>query len=442
MSARGFAVNEHHHGSHLVRARNVRNIVTLHAHGNARQTEQFAQLHHRAHGHIVVPLAHGKRFFQKVLGVGFRHIRELAPYSLVRTYYVHLFALYAGKIFRHGVLVVKLHGRDHLVRHVSHLGSVTRNIRGKGAFFVQGYVLYHLLIAAKQLAAAHEKHRRHRVQTAGSYGENVYVQVFRKRGHLSAHELVEHFQLLLVVKRLFVVLALGSRPHAPDKHFFHFFVVPAQKRDDPVHLFFILFPAHTARTRSKTPAYVVVEAGTVRGGNFVHIKTARTQGKRRIDKVGYVPARNALHIRTEILRAVRFQLSHHFHAREVRLYVYADKGIVLVVFEKNVVRRLVLFYQIVFQHQGLYFVARDDVIESVYFGNHARHLFRLYAGIEVLAHPVFQNFGFADIQNLPRLRIHYVNAAGHGQVFYFLTQNIVHRYYFIISRAAAQRLKE
>ena len=158
-----------------------------------------------------------------------------------------------------------------------------------------------------------------------------------------------------------------------------------------------------------------------------------------MDEIGDVAAGDPLHIGTEIFRPVRFQPAHHFHARKIRLDVYSDKGITLVVFEQDIIGRLVLFDEIVFKDERFHFVARDDVIESVYLGDHARDLFRLDARVEILAHPVFQHLGFADIEYLSRLGIHDVNSALFGQVFYLLPQNIVH--VFILSRARISRKK-
>ncbi len=85
--------------------------------------------------------------------------------------------------------------------------------------------------------------------------------------------------------------------------------------------------------------------------------------------------------------------------------------VALVVLEQDVVFRAVLLDEAAFEHQRLELAVRQDILEILDARDHAAHLrvvvpFRA----EILAHPVFQRLGLADVDDLPALVVHQVDA--------------------------------
>ena len=79
--------------------------------------------------------------------------------------------------------------------------------------------------------------------------------------------------------------------------------------------------------------------------------------------------------------------------------------------------------QAAFQYKSFKFTAGDDVVEIVHMGHHLPHLFGV-GGVfpEVAYHPVFQGFRLSDVDDLPLLILHQVNAGLEGQAQGFLFQ--------------------
>src|SRR5438067_5649792 len=97
-------------------------------------------------------------------------------------------------------------------------------------------------------------------------------------------------------------------------------------------------------------------------------------------------------------------------------YCYLDIRVHLVVFKADVISRLVLLDELIFQHKRLEFGAREDVLEVVYVLDHAPHFWHLtLQRSEVGAHAVIQREGFANVNNVVGAVAHDVHARGMGQ---------------------------
>ena len=85
----------------------------------------------------------------------------------------------------------------------------------------------------------------------------------------------------------------------------------------------------------------------------------------------------------------------------------ADVAVALVVFEQNIILWLVLLNQAALQHKGLKLAVSQDVLEPVHIGDHFAHFgVVVFFRAKVLAHPVFQGLGLADVDDLSGLVVH------------------------------------
>ena len=92
----------------------------------------------------------------------------------------------------------------------------------------------------------------------------------------------------------------------------------------------------------------------------------------------------------------------------------------LIVFQKNIVFGPVELDEVAFQHQRLKFAVGEDILEVLYIAHHFPDLFLVVlVGAKILAHPVFQSLGLADIDNLPGFVVHNVDTRVQGQAHGF-----------------------
>ena len=83
------------------------------------------------------------------------------------------------------------------------------------------------------------------------------------------------------------------------------------------------------------------------------------------------------------------------------LHVQAQIGVALVILQKNVVFWHIALDEGAFQHQRLKFTGRNNHIKMMDFAYHHLCFWGVGGGIlKILADPVFQLFGLADIDNL------------------------------------------
>ena len=118
----------------------------------------------------------------------------------------------------------------------------------------------------------------------------------------------------------------------------------------------------------------------------------------------------------EILRPIVGKLADHRYFRVHRTHVQPQIRIALVVLEKDVVLGHIPLDQGAFQHQSLKFRGGYDHIKVVDFAHHHSGLWGVGGGVlKILAHPVFQLLGLADINNLVGLIAHDIDPRRIGQ---------------------------
>ena len=118
----------------------------------------------------------------------------------------------------------------------------------------------------------------------------------------------------------------------------------------------------------------------------------------------------------EILRPIVGKLADHRYFRVHRTHVQPQIGIALVVLEKDVVLGHIPLDQGAFQHQSLKLRGGHNHVEVVDFAYHHSGFGRMGGSVlKILAHPVFQLLGLADINNLVGLIAHDIDPRGIGQ---------------------------
>ncbi len=167
---------------------------------------------------------------------------------------------------------------------------------------------------------------------------------------------------------------------------------------------------------------MIVETRSVIFWQTRKVVIARTQTKSAFDKLEDIFACYALHIRSKIFCAVILEFAYDFNFGEILLDIDFDKRIRLVVFEKNVVRRLMLFDKIVFKHKRFDFVCGNNILKISYTRNKSHSLFRLIGSArKILIYSVLKISRLAYVQNLIAVRLHNIYAALRRQIFEFLS---------------------
>ena len=128
--------------------------------------------------------------------------------------------------------------------------------------------------------------------------------------------------------------------------------------------------------------------------------------------------------RPEVAVAVLDDLARRQDARPGMLGGDFDAEITLVVLEANVVARLVLLDQIVFEDQRFLVVARDQSFDIGDPPHQKLDLRALVGMIEVGAHPRPQILGLADVDDLAASFAHQINAGSGRQAGEFFGQHV------------------
>ena len=176
---------------------------------------------------------------------------------------------------------------------------------------------------------------------------------------------------------------------------------------------------------ARAAAHVVVEAGAL----LAYIPRELPRAVRQQQRLGYraynVIGLSAPAERTEVFCSVFPRAVRQRHPRVLFMQVQPDKWVALVVLEQNVVVRLVLLYERVFQHQRLKLAARDNDIEVMHLLHHGLDLRQMFP-VEIAADAVLQLLRLADVYDLSVLVEHDVHARQQRQIICFFTQRIEH----------------
>ena len=176
---------------------------------------------------------------------------------------------------------------------------------------------------------------------------------------------------------------------------------------------------------ARAAAHVVVEAGALLADiprEFPRaVRQQQRLGDRAYNVVGLAaPAEGAEVFCPVLPRAVRQR-----HFRVLLMQIEPDKRVALVILEQDVVVRLVLLYERVFQHQRLELAARDNDVEVMHLLHHGLDL-RQMLPVEIAADAVLQLLRLADVYDLSVLVEHDVHARQQRQIICFFTQRIEH----------------
>ena len=165
------------------------------------------------------------------------------------------------------------------------------------------------------------------------------------------------------------------------------------------------------------PADVVVEAGSLLADVPREPAGAGRQAQGGAHRVDGLPRLAAAAEGAEVAGAVLRGPCHQREAGVVGLFVQPDEGVALVVLQQNVVAGHVPLDKGVLQNESLKLGADDDGVEPVHLGHHAAGLVVVGGGVlKVLAHPIFQFYGLAHVDDLPRFVHHQIDAGQQRQL--------------------------
>ena len=172
----------------------------------------------------------------------------------------------------------------------------------------------------------------------------------------------------------------------------------------------IFLRVRLAAAEAVAAAHVVIEAGALLPDIAREPARAGRQAEGGADRVDGGAGLAARAEGPEVARAV---VRRFVGKREARVGAVGetDKGVALIVLEQNVVVRLMLLDEGVFEDQRLELAGDKDGVEMVDLRDHAAGLFIVArAKLEILADTVFQLFCLADIDNLALCVFHKVHA--------------------------------
>ena len=167
---------------------------------------------------------------------------------------------------------------------------------------------------------------------------------------------------------------------------------------------------HLRAAEPVAPAHVEIQAGPLRADVPRKLSAAGGQAQSLTYRIhcltGLVPPAKG----TEVLRAV---IGGSIHQSEFRIPPPAEahQRIALVILQQDVVPGHMPLDEGVFQHQRLKFTGNEDRVEMIYLTDHLPGLDTVgRAVLKILAHPVFQFFRLAHIDDLPGLVHHQIDA--------------------------------
>ncbi|KAF5069829.1 hypothetical protein DSECCO2_228870 [anaerobic digester metagenome] len=182
-----------------------------------------------------------------------------------------------------------------------------------------------------------------------------------------------------------------------------------------------------AGTGRLAQAHVVVEAGPGIGSPLQDGPAAGPDGINGLDGLQRLIHGVDVGEGAEVARSVLGRLARHEHPGEIFLQGDLDEGEALVVLQVDVVFGQMFLDQVLLENQRLNFRVGDDVFKFRHMGHHEAGFRIQPLGVsEVLANPVFQDLGLADIDNLAPGVFHNIDAGGVGQDFQ-LVFKIKHR---------------
>ena len=192
--------------------------------------------------------------------------------------------------------------------------------------------------------------------------------------------------------------------------------MPGEQRDRLLDAAAVLRRVRLAAAEAVAAAHVVVETGALLADVAREGARAGGQAEGRADRVHGGAGLAARPEGAEVARAV---VRRFVGEREARVLPRrkADEGVALIVLEQNVVARLVLLDEGVFEDQRLELARNEDGVEPVDLRDHAAGLFVVArAELEILADAVFELLRLADVDDLTARVHHQIDAGGERKV--------------------------
>ena len=161
---------------------------------------------------------------------------------------------------------------------------------------------------------------------------------------------------------------------------------------------------------------MVVEAGPLFANIAGKTAGAGRQLQRRRHSMERLPRLMSPTEGAEILRPIPSGLADHGKAWIFFLLIQTDKGIALIILQKDIIAGLMALDKGVFQDEGLKLRAHHNGVELLHLGHHEPRLFIVPRGrLEILAHAVTELLRLAHIDDQSRLVHHEIDAGGQGQ---------------------------
>ncbi len=161
---------------------------------------------------------------------------------------------------------------------------------------------------------------------------------------------------------------------------------------------------------------IIVEAGAFCRLPFPDLTVTGADWKNSPNGFHGFPNRSCTGIRAEVFVPILFYLSCQADPGIFLLCSDFDIGIVLVIFQQNIIPGPMLFYEIAFQNQCFHFGIRQNIVKIGYIGHHGSH-FPGVRGPEILSDPVLQGNRFSDVYDFAVLVFHNIDSRGIREIF-------------------------
>ena len=287
------------------------------------------------------------------------------------------------------------------------------------------------MVPPDQASVPDEEYLHYRVFLLRCQGNDIPVAHVAAGNLLLLGDLAYAVQKFPVLDGLFEFQIFRCPLHLFFQFSQHRRVISVQERQRLLHRFSVGFFGNISLAGRRALMNMVVQAGAVLSDHFGQRPVAGTDPVQLVDQLDGILHRSRAGVRSKVFCMVLVHPARKEHPWIFLLHRYLDKRIGLVIHEHGIVLRSVLLDEVALQYQCFQFRICDDIFKSGDVGHHLVDLDApVPAGLEILAHTVFQGNSFSHIDNRVLLVMHQIDARLRRKLFQFLLY--IKRHFFLL----------
>ena len=273
------SVGKYNHACDFICPAYITYVVAFNAPGHTLERKRFHKMQHCACCGVEIAFHFSLIFIEENCGVILSHERKLTFQSSLRRGYGYLSACLFREIVGEYFGVGQRYIEDDVFR-----VEIGRRIKlskksGQILFFVQTRVFCNVGVAAEQTSAPYSQLSDSRTFPVAVNGENVGVQIGGSVDKSLFVELIQNMELLLVLKRFFVVFLFACFEHFLCYHLSCFGVAAGQEFSYTGNYFSVVRFGDPSLAGRGTPPDIGIQTRSEICRQFVQVKTARARRK-------------------------------------------------------------------------------------------------------------------------------------------------------------------